>query len=51
MADNSTNFMCRLSRNSGSLNPWNPQGLSRPVIGWLYLSGGEEHKKNAAVMD
>jgi len=22
---------------SGSFNPWNPQGLSRPVLGLLYL--------------
>jgi hypothetical protein len=28
-ADNLTTFLCRLSRNSGSLNSWNPQGLYR----------------------
>jgi hypothetical protein len=27
--------MCRLSRNPGT--SWNPKGLSRPVMGLLYL--------------
>ena len=36
-ADNLTNFMCRLSWNLGAWTSWNPQGLSRPVIGLLYL--------------
>jgi len=36
-ADNLTTFMCRLSWNLGSSTSWNPQGLSRPVMGWLYL--------------
>jgi hypothetical protein len=35
-ADNLTNFMCRLSRNSGSSTSWNPKGLSRPVVGKLH---------------
>jgi len=35
--DNLTTFMYRLSRNSGSLNFLEPKGLSRPVIGLLYL--------------
>jgi hypothetical protein len=37
MADNLTTFMCRLSRNLGASTSWNPQGLSRPVMGLLYL--------------
>ena len=34
MADNITTYMCRLSRNSGSLNLLKPYG---PVQGQLYL--------------
>jgi hypothetical protein len=37
-ADNLTTFMCRLSRNLGASNSWNPKGLSRPVMGLLYLA-------------
>jgi hypothetical protein len=29
--------MCRLSRNNGTSTSWNPKGLSRPVVGKLYL--------------
>jgi hypothetical protein len=29
--------MCRLSRNLGASTSWNPKGLSRPVMGLLYL--------------
>ena len=36
-ADNATTFMCRLSGNLGASTSWNPQGLSRPVMGLLYL--------------
>jgi len=36
-ADNLTTFVCRLSRNLGASTSWNPQGLSRPVMGLLYL--------------
>jgi len=36
-ADNLTAFMCRLSLNLGASTSWNPQGLSRPVMGLLYL--------------
>jgi hypothetical protein len=36
-ADNLTTFMCRLSRNLGASTSWNPKGLSRPVVGFLYL--------------
>ena len=35
--DNLTNFLCRLSWNLGALSSWNPQGLSRPLIGLLYI--------------
>jgi hypothetical protein len=34
-ADNLTTFMCRLSWNLGALTSWNPQGLSRPIMGLL----------------
>jgi hypothetical protein len=37
MADNLTTFMCRLSGNLGASTSWNPQGLSRPVMGLFYL--------------
>ena len=36
-ADNLTTFMCRLSGHLGVSASWNPQGLSRPVQGLLYL--------------
>jgi len=36
-ADNLTTFMCRVSWNLGTSTTWNPQGLSRPVMGLLYL--------------
>jgi len=36
-ADNLNTSMCRLSWNLGALTSWNPQGLSRPVMGSLYL--------------
>jgi hypothetical protein len=29
--------MSRLSWNLGASNSWNTQGLSRPVMGWLYI--------------
>jgi hypothetical protein len=29
--------MCLLSRNLGASTSWNPKGLSRPVMGLLYL--------------
>jgi hypothetical protein len=32
-----TTFVCRLSRNLEASTSWNPYGLSRPVIGLLYL--------------
>jgi hypothetical protein len=36
-ADNLTTFKCRLSGNLGASTSRNPQGLSRPVMGLLYL--------------
>jgi hypothetical protein len=36
-ADNFTSFMCRLSWNLEASFSWKPQGLSRPVMGLLYL--------------
>jgi hypothetical protein len=36
-ADNLTTFFCRLSRNLGASTSWNPDGLSRPVQGLIYL--------------
>jgi hypothetical protein len=36
-ADNLTNFLCRLSWNLGTSSSWNPQGLSRSVMGLIYL--------------
>jgi hypothetical protein len=35
--DNLTTFMCWLPWNLGASNSWNPQGLSRHVIGLFYL--------------
>jgi ABC-type multidrug transport system fused ATPase/permease subunit len=38
VADNLTTFMCRMSWNLvGALTSWKTQGLSRPVMGLLYL--------------
>jgi len=31
--------MCQLSWNLGASTSWNPQGLSRPVMGLLYIYG------------
>jgi hypothetical protein len=36
-ANNLTTFRCRLSSNVGISTSWNPQGLSRPVMGLHYL--------------
>jgi hypothetical protein len=36
-ADNFTTFVCRLSWNQGASTSWNPQSLSRPVMGLLYI--------------
>jgi hypothetical protein len=36
-ADNLTTFTCRLSGNLGASTFWNPQDISRPVMGLFYL--------------
>jgi hypothetical protein len=36
-ADNLTTSMCRVSWNLGASTSWKPEGLSRPVMGLLYL--------------
>jgi hypothetical protein len=36
-ADNHTTFMYRLSKNLGASTSWDPKGLSRPVMGLLYI--------------
>ena len=35
--DKLTTFMCRLCWNLGASTSWNPQGLSRPVMGLFHL--------------
>jgi hypothetical protein len=40
-ADNLTTFMCRLSINLGASTSWNLKGLSRTVMGLLYLLPSE----------
>ena len=40
-ADNLTTFICRLSLNLGTSTSWNPQGLSRPVMGLICLKTRE----------
>ena len=37
-----TIFVCRLSWNLGATDSWNPQGLSRPVMGLLCVAGFEK---------
>ena len=36
-ADKLATFMCTLSLNLAALAFWNPQGLSRPEMGLLYV--------------
>jgi hypothetical protein len=36
-----------LSRNSGASTSWNPNGLSRPVVGKLFLYVAHMKKRNA----
>jgi hypothetical protein len=38
-ADNITTFICQLSINLGTSISWNPKGLSRPVMGLLFIIG------------
>jgi hypothetical protein len=35
-ADNLVTVMCRLSWNLGASTSWNPQGLTRPIMGLLF---------------
>jgi hypothetical protein len=46
---NLTVFMCRLSWRMGSSTFWNPQGLSRPVMGLLYLTLQRDEATNKQV--
>jgi hypothetical protein len=41
-AENLTTFMYRLSKNLGASTSWSPNGLSRPVVGLLYLLRSSE---------
>jgi len=43
-AHNLTTFMCRLFWNLGASTSWNPRGLSRSVMGLLYLYLYEGYK-------
>ena len=43
-ADKLTTFMCRLSWNLEVWTSWNPQGMSRPVMGLLYRYSTECNK-------
>jgi len=42
--------MCRLSWNLGALTFWNPQGLSRPVMGLLYLLPSQQIHINKIII-
>ena len=44
-----TTFMCRLSWNLGTSTSWNPQGLSRPVMGLLYFYLFNQYKTRHVV--
>jgi hypothetical protein len=48
-SDNLTAFTCRLSWNLGTSISWNPKGLSRPVMGLLYLSIGTVGRNEVCV--
>ena len=48
-ADKITNFLCRLSWNLGASDSWNSQGLSRPLMGLLYISPGSSISWNLRV--
>jgi hypothetical protein len=50
-ANNLTTFMCRLSWNLGASISWNPQRLSRPVMGLLYLFYCYIYSNNSWIMD
>jgi hypothetical protein len=42
-ADNVTTFKCRVSRYLGASTSWNPKGLSRTVMGLLFLLYEVDH--------
>jgi len=42
--------MCRLSLNLGASTSWNPQGLPRPIIGFLCLYVSELHFMSVSVI-
>jgi len=50
-ADNLTIFMCRLSGNLGTSDSWNPQGLSRPVMGLLLYRKVSQKTKYSNVLN
>jgi hypothetical protein len=50
-ADNLTTFMCRLSRNLGALTSWTSKGLSRRVMGLLYLFPKPQTKYNVRLLN
>ena len=50
-ADNLTTFMCRMSLNLGASNSWNPQGLSRPVMGLLFFLNKETTVQNCTIIE
>jgi hypothetical protein len=50
-ADNVTTFICRLPGNLGTSTPWNPQGLSRPVMGLLCLYNTVPDAHNVILCD
>jgi hypothetical protein len=49
-ADNLTTFICRLSGNVGASTSWNPQGLSRPVMGLLYIYQLHTRREDGRIM-
>jgi hypothetical protein len=52
-ADIFNTIMCRLFSNLGASNCWNPQGLSRPVMGLVlpvYEGDGDLTVRNAIVL-
>ena len=50
-ADNLTTFMCWLSWNLGASTSWNPQGLSRSVMGLLYFYPSWHNFKNTVTIE
>jgi hypothetical protein len=48
--DNLTTFTCRLSWNLGASNSWSPQGMSRPVMGLLFLTYNNKSPLKVSVL-